>query len=249
MKKLIFICIVILFAVNTVAAQETIRVSSPAPTAFARIENESLVGPSVEIMKIIFNELGVKVTPVALPWARAIKDIKTGQIDAIAPIFFSKDRFRFIEFSIVLDNIDTCVFIKKGTFDDFKTWNDLKNHQGIIVRGRSEGQKFDDYAAENLKLYKVNSLRQIIQMIIMDRADYGIDKYYDTIAASKQLGVFTKIQMMSVSVATNEAFIGISRKSPFLKYLPQINEKIKQLKQEGAIQKIVFDHIKKMGTE
>ena len=245
MSKIPLVLIIIMLNINIAVAEETIRVSSPAPTAYAQIKEGSLVGPSIEIMSLIFNELGITVKPVPLPWARAIEYLKTGEIDAIVPIFDSDERSRFAKFSIVFDLVETRVFTRKGKFDDFTTWDDLKGHQGIVVRGRSEGIKFDNYVAENLKLEEINSLEQVIRMIMMGRVDYGIDKYYDIIAESKKLGLFEKIAFMPVSISTNESFIGISKKSPFLKYLPQINEIIKQLNQEGTIRELLIENFEK----
>jgi polar amino acid transport system substrate-binding protein len=249
MNKIALVLIIIMLNINIAVAEETIRISSPTPTAYAQIKEGTLVGPYIEIIKIIFNEFGVTVKPVPLPWARAIKYLKNGEIDAIAPIFYSDERSRFAKFSSVFDLVDTRVFTKKGKFDDFTTWDDLKGHQGIVVRGRSDGVKFDNYAAENLKLEETNSLEQVIRMIMMDRVDYGIDKYYDTIAESKKLGLFEKIHFMPVSISTNETFIGISKKSPFLKYLPHINGKIKQLNQEGTIRKLLLENLEKTVVE
>lgn len=245
-----FILIITLFPliIKPAIANEIVQVSAPAPTVYAQIENDELAGPSIELLRLIFSSLNVSVKTVPLPWARALKNIEEGSLDAIAPIFYNDKRAMFIDFSTPFDTTETRVFKKKESNYTYNSWDDLRGAQGYIVRGRSEGNKFDTFAASFLKLDQKNDLNQIIKMLIRDRGDYGIDKYYDIIAESKKMGVYDEIKILPLTISTNDITIGLSKKSPFKKYMPQINKMIKQYKADGTFRKLMEKHINAIAT-
>lgn len=232
-----------LFLTDYSYSQERLIFSAPTPSAYANKKEKGLEGPSVDLIKLLFSGSGIEVETVPLPWARLLKYLKKGKIDAVAPLFYNAERERFIAYSIPFDTHETKVLVKRGHSFDFKKLEDLIGYKGLIVRGRSEGEVFDVFSAEHLKLTKVNSLDQIFKMIVSGRADYGIDKLNDIIARGNRLGLSDQIEVLDMSIATNDNYIGFSKKSPFVRYLPQINKKIIQLKKEGKIREMVLTYI------
>jgi polar amino acid transport system substrate-binding protein len=238
----LIVCI-LLFSANFSYSQERLLFSAPMANAFANETEGRLEGPAVDLIKLLFRDYDVEVKTVPLPWMRLLEYIKDGEIDAVAPIFYNAERARFISYSIPFGTHDTKVLVRRGHSFTFKKREDLIGFRGIAVRGRSEGEAFDRFSAEHLNLQKVNSLDQIIKMILKGRADYGIDKLYDIIAISNRLEVSDQIGILDMTVATNNNCIGFSKKSPFVRYIPQINKKILQLKKEGKIEEMVLTYV------
>ena len=232
-----------LFPVDSSYSRETLVFSAPMANAYAKETDKGLEGPSVDLIKMLFSDYDIEIKPIALPWPRVLEYIKTGEIDAVAPIFYTSERAKFIEYSIPFDAHETKVLVRRKHAFDFNIWEDLIGRSGAIVRQRSEGEAFDKFAAEHLKLIKVNSLDQILNMLVSGRIDYGIDKMYDIMIRSKHLGLSGQIEVLPRPVAINQNYIGFSKKSPFTSYLPEINEKIIQLKKEGKIRDMVFTFI------
>ena len=232
-----------LFLADSSYSQERLLFSAPMSNAFANETEEGLEGPAVDLLKLLLSDYGIEIKTVPLPWARVLEYIKSGEIDAVAPIFYNADRARFITYSLPFGTHDTKVLVRREHSFNFKKCEDLIGYRGVIVRGRSEGGAFDKFSAEHLKLQRVNSLDQIIKMILNGRADYGVDKLYDIIAISNRLGLSDQIEILDMTISTNENYIGFSKKSSFVRYLPQINKKIIQLKKEGKIRDMVLTYI------
>ena len=249
MKKYLYGIILIFLSFELTFANETIRISAPAPTIYAQISNDQLVGPSIEMMKLIFSEFGLNIETVPLPWARAMKYLKSGKIDAVAPIFYNEQRASFIQFTDVFDTIETRVFTQKNKFGGFNVLNDLKGFKGLTIRGRSEGLEFDKFATEYLDLSEISSLDQMLKMILIGRADYGIDKRYDIAATAKKMGVYEQILITPLVISTNNNLIGFSKKSAFLRYIPRINMIIRNLKKDGTIEHLIENYINNIDTK
>ena len=241
---ILILCNSLLLA-NFSYAQERLLFSAPMANAFANATEEGLEGPAVDLIKLLFSDYDIEVKTVPLPWARVLKYIKSGEIDAVAPIFYNAERARFITYSLPFGTHVTKVLVRRGHSFNFKKCEDLIGYRGVIIRDRSEGEAFDKFSVEHLKLEPVNSLDQIIKMLVRGRADYGVDKLYDIIATGNRLGLSDKIEILDMTVATNDNYIGFSKKSPFVRYIPQINKKIIQLKNEGKIREMVLSYINK----
>lgn len=239
----VLILCIVLFSADFSYSQERLLFSAPMANAFANETEDGLEGPAVDLIKLLFRDYNVEVQTVPLPWMRLLEYIKDGEIDAVAPIFYNAERARFISYSIPFGTHDTKVLVRRGHSFNFKKREDLIGYRGLAVRGRSEGEAFDRFSAEHLNLQKVNSLDQIIKMILKGRADYGIDKLYDIIAISNRLGVSDRIEILDMTIATNENCIGFSKKSSFVRYIPRINKKILQLKKEGKIEEMVLTYV------
>ena len=232
-----------LFLADSSYSQERLLFSAPMANAFANETEDGLKGPAVDLLTLLFSDYGIEIKTIPLPWARVLEYIKNGELDAVAPILYNAERARFITYSLPFGTHDTKVLVRREHSFNFKKCEDLIGYKGVIVRGRSEGVAFDKFSAEHLKLQRVNSLDQIIKMILSGRADYGVDKLYDIIAISNRLGVSDRIEILDITIATNDNYIGFSKKSRFVRYLPQINKKIKQLKKEGKIREMVRTYI------
>jgi ABC-type amino acid transport substrate-binding protein len=245
-------CLIFSLAIFPAASsfsQETLIFSAPMANAYAKKSGQGLEGPSVDLIKSLFSDHDIAIKTVPLPWPRALEYLKSGKIDAVAPIFYNPERAKFIEYSIPFDSHETRVLVKRNRVFEFNNWDDLIGRSGAIVRGRSEGEAFDKFSAEHLNLIKVDSLNQITMMVVSGRIEYGIDKMYDIIIRSKKLGLADQIEILSMPIAINQNHIGFSKKSPFVSYLPEINEKITQLKEQGKIRKMVFDFINNTNSD
>ncbi len=141
----------------------------------------------------------------------------------------------------------TSVFVKKGKLFPFTKWEDLIGLEGVMIRGRSEGSKWDAFRNKKLHIEAKNSLEQMIRLIDYERFNYGVDKEYDIIMEAKRLGYYDKIEILPFPININKLRIGISKKSLFIKYLPQINKKIAELKKNGIIRQWIHQALAASG--
>ncbi len=196
-----------------------------------------LEGPAVKLVTHIFKDFKIPVDTKVIPWKRAMVGLKSGKIDAMITFLYSKERTEFFAFTDDYDSADTSIFVKKGNAFPFKKWDDLIGLKGLRIEGRSEGPEFDTFREENLDITQVTALTNIIKMIALGRYDYAVDKRYDIIMEAKRNGLWEKIEILSMPVKSNKIRIGFSKKSPFVKYVPEVNKKIAALKADGTIEK------------
>ena len=82
-------------------------------------------------------------------------------------------------------------------------------------------------------------------MLVDHRADYAVVAPFGFLVEAEKIGYEDKIEKLPVPIASRNLHIAFSKKSTFLKYLPIINNKLKQLQHDGSMEKILKAAIKK----
>ncbi len=73
----------------------------------------------------IFSELGVEVRTNSLPWKRAVLLMKRGELDMILTIFYTKERAKFMKFTLPFVDVPTVVVVAKGKTFPFAKLSDF----------------------------------------------------------------------------------------------------------------------------
>ncbi|MCP4749521.1 MAG: transporter substrate-binding domain-containing protein [Proteobacteria bacterium] len=211
-------------------------------------EGDQIVGPIVDLIAQVFNDLGIPIKTVFLPWPRAIFHMQNGDLDLILTMFHSPEREKFMVYTVPYGYVYNSIFVKKGREFPYRNWVDLIGRQGLVVRGDSYGGEFDAFAKDQLDLYSVGTLKQMIGMLMYRRKDYMICPK-NTLIEIAELGYHDMIVPLPMPVNKQEVYITFSKKSPFLKYLPNVNQQILKMQKSGAIERmienVILDSVKK----
>jgi hypothetical protein len=62
---------------------------------------------------------------------------------------------------------------------------------------------------------------------------------YSGLFEADKLGIANKVELLSKEVCVENWYIGISKKSPYAKYLPQINKKLDELINNGTVDRLI----------
>lgn len=240
LKKLFFSFIISILFTNFANSKEyfTISVHSSAHP-YGWHNSDKITGAIVELMRNIANDLNISIKTVVLPWGRSIADTKDGKIDAVLTAFYTKERAKYISFSIPYDTMDTSVFVAKGKEFPFNKWDDLIGLTGLTIVGDSQGDKWDKYEDEKLNVLRVVKIEQIFEMLVNGRADYAIFPRISTIREIEKMGYSDKITYLPTPIISQGIYIGISKKSPYHKYLQDINRKIKEYSSNEKFKKFI----------
>lgn len=239
MKKIAFILTAALLLSDMALAEKTITAFA-APTIYSRIEGKKTVGPVITIAEKIFDKYGLKLKIRQVPWARAIDELRAGKLDMILTIFATEEREKFATFTVPYGYLNTSAFVPKGRVFPLNSWNDLVGKKGLMIRGRSEGQKFDQFAKANLTLAEKKNIYTILKMIAHGgRGDYGIEKETTIRIESIKLGVDKKIVILPTPLVSNPIRFGISKKSQFNNLVPKVNKEIEAYVADGTIKNLV----------
>ncbi len=240
LKKLLYAFFIVSLWMSSVQAQDALFVySARTGKPFAWQEGNQIVGPIVDIITSVFNDLGIPVKTVILPWPRAIFKMKTGEIDVILTMFYTPERTEFMTYTIPYTQAYPSVFVKKGREFPYNKWEDLIGREGLVVLDDSQGADFDKFSKDNLKFRYIGSLQQIVKMLDWERGDYTIQIKRAAMIKIAQMGYQDKVVPLNVPVSKQDNYITFSNKSPFLKYLPKVNQRIQEMRDNGTIEKML----------
>lgn len=218
------------------------------PVAFMLTpENTQATGVAVEIIKLAAKELGLKVTmDCSIPWKRLTMYMDTGEIDAIAGHYMTKQRQRdwLVSKAIIEDDILVIYKINHQKITSINDLNDLHGLIGAIHRGANYGQKIDDFIkqqqAKNL-IVETHLNDSIFSLIRYQRVDYGFISKNDATEKIKRYGFVDEITL-SKSIDVNTVHIAFSKHSACAVYFNQFNQLISQFKSTKVIDKLLTQY-------
>jgi polar amino acid transport system substrate-binding protein len=173
------------------------------------------------------------------PWGRVQDDVAAGRIDMIAGAFFTLPRTHYMDYIYPeMMKTKTAVWVNTNEALSFKQWGDLKNYRGVTVINNSFGQKFDEYAKQELIIEEVASLEQGLRMLSANRVDYLIYEENPGKAYAQQLNI-QNIKAMPLEITRQSLYLTMSKKSACNS--PELREKIaKALKKFTHAQRASF---------
>ncbi len=240
LKKLLFFFIFISLWLPSAHARNTLLVfSADAAKPLVWKEEGQIAGPIGDIIMSVFNNLGVKVKSPNLPWPRALRMMEAGKIDMILTMFYTPERAKFMVYSVPYTQAHSSVFVKKGRKFSYSKWKDLIGRMGLVTLYDSYGAEFDKFAKDHLEFYYVGSWQQITKMLIAERGDFTIRQKRPALIEIAKMGFQGKIVPLPVPLTKQDVYITFSKKSPFLKYLPKVNQQIQEMRDNGTIEKML----------
>lgn len=230
-----------LLPMDKAEAEKTFVASGhPEWAPFMWREGETIVGAGPQLAQKIFNDLGLKLdVKYAGSWEEAQAKAKAGEVDMLVAAYKTAERENYYDFSEGYAVDPIALFIKKGKKFKYSKWDDLKNKKGVAMAGDSYGQEFDNYIAENLKVERVATATDAFQLIETGKADYFIYAHYAGERAIKAVELAGKYQSVKPYVASENFYFAISKKSPLIKYLPQINELVKAYRDDRTVEGLI----------
>jgi len=236
---------------NTGFAQEcqTLRVGGTTgwfPITYKNQETQKAEGIANDLIVIIGERLGLPVDiDMNLPWKRILSNLTTGRLDLISAIYWTNEREKLYLYTIDYYTNEARVFVPKGKEFSFNRLEDLIGLTGGIPHGGSFGEHFDTFAKEHsLKFERSQAKQQLVKQLLMERTDYFIQDYVDATMYLKQNDLDDKVVALPHPVSTTTVHFAVSRQSPCLQLVPQINAIIDNAKQDGTLQTIIDNYIK-----
>ncbi len=212
---------------------------------FSWQSGDHIVGVGAELADIIFGELGFKVVATASGnWKRAQTQVEHGAADIIVAIYLTDERKKYLAYPATpfMDDANV-VWVAKGRPFPFHKWDDLIGKAGIAMRGESYGEQFDRFINEKLQFTWVSTPGQCLKMLELGRADYYPFSLYGGQIQAHQFGLDGKVEALPQVISTEGTYIGISKQSKFIKYLPQVQAAIERLRADGTVERLVKKHV------
>jgi len=251
MKKITIFCVMALaYLTSIINAQacQVLRVGGTddwLPVAYINKETGVAEGIAHDFAKIVGGKLDIPVELNAtLPWKRMLVYLQQGEIDMTVALYRTQEREVSYQFTNPYLENEARVFVVKGKEFSFEKFEDLIGRVGGLTLG-SYGEEFETFAKQHkLRLERVKSMYQLTQKLLLGRNDYFILDYLSGMLALKEEGLQEQIVPLPHPVSTAAVHLALSRQSPCLALVPQINAVIEKSKQDGTLQAIVDKYIK-----
>ena len=153
--------------------------------------DSKLIGTNAELMQMVSREIGIPIEVRYVgPWGRVQESARNGRVDLIAGAFLTQPRLAYLRYlQPVIRDTQTLIWTRQQHPLQYQRWEDLQGKEGITVVNNSFGQAFDQFAAANLKLQQVGSVKNAMQMLSLGRADYLIYEDAPGLAYAASLNV------------------------------------------------------------
>ncbi|ASP40649.1 amino acid ABC transporter substrate-binding protein [Bacterioplanes sanyensis] len=178
MRMLILITSLILWSCNSLA--ETVTAAQDPWPPFVQEGNPP--GISVEVVQEAMKTQGYTVDMKLTPWARAIEDVKNGNVDFLIGTWFTQERSAYLRYS---DHyaINQVKFITKADSSfEYTGMDSLAGKSVGIVRGYGYGDEF--LTAGHFARPEANNLVLNLRKLMAGRIDMTLE---DEIVARSQM--------------------------------------------------------------
>lgn len=245
MKRIFFIILFLLTLLGTAWSAETVRVTGHSDRApFDWQEGEKIRGAAVEILETIFHELHIDVESEYVgPWARSLLNLAEGRIDILCGVYATLERRQFAEFSVPFREDRVSLFVWRARSFPFRNWEDLEGKTIGDIIGASRGREFDAWRQKHARMEYVSDNVNNLKKLEKGRIDCFVMSHDSGLIFIKKHGYEDRIVPLERPVDTNDLRYGISKKTSFVKYLPQINKRIEELRADGTIDRIIQRNI------
>ena len=196
---------------------------------------QNIVGISVDVTKSVFKDIGFDVNAKYMgTWDVVQEKAKQWAIDGIVALYKTKEREQYLEYSIAYAQDPIVLFFSGGKLFAYTGKQNLLGKKGVAIVGDSYGQTIDDYiVSAKLDITRVATPEAAFAMIKNGKADYFIYSLYAGKNVIEQK-LLKGIQESSI-VSSQPFYIGISKKSPYVKYMKEINIALKKLIKSNKI--------------
>lgn len=201
---------------------------------------DDIIGAGPELVQMIFSDIGIEVrSEYTGSWDKVQQNARTGNIDIIVAAYKNAERELYMDYTIPYTVDPVTLFIKKGSTFQYNNWEDLIEKKGVTTVGESFGQEFDSFMEEKLDVMRVDAPEDAFSLLEKEGADYFVFGLYSGEENIVKNGLEDKIEIIHDYITRQSFYITISKKSPLIDNIPEINELIEKYKEDGTVDKLI----------
>lgn len=234
-----FLCF---FTANNVAisAPRAIRIAfSESPPAKMFDKNGQPSGIDTEFIEELAHRLGLQVQYDIVPFKRGLLMLKQGSSDLMTGVLMREDRKKYLHFlqPAYRHNSDKAFYVRKGDEDTIRTHQDLHTVSIATVLGARYYPAFD--SDSNINKIKVSDPDAVFTILAAKRVDAAISWELSGDYRIAKLGLSDRISKTRYAYREKQdVFVALSQNSPFAAMLPQIQQEMKTMIDEGVYEQI-----------
>ncbi len=168
---------------------------------FSFVENGTLKGIYVDIVKAVMKEADIKYKISTYPWARVVRVTDNAEVDFSFPWVGKPERFKKYLMVGPIHEGRNVFAVKKSSRITYETLNDISGLTVGTVRGYSYGSGLFDNATNFKKDDAAKDNINILKKLTGGRVDMIIGDENVLTAEAKKLGVLGEIKFLPKAVA------------------------------------------------
>jgi len=200
--------------------------------------DQGLIGLDLDLIDEVARRTGSDLTIAKMPWGRALTSMQTGDVDVMTGLAYRDERAEYIAYTDTpYFKCSTAFYTIAGQAHKIKSYEDLGQHQVGFVLHSAYFDRFDN--DQSLDKVGVAQEQILIDMLMKRRFGVMIGTDCQVDYFIKRQGFAGKIEKAPYNPGNAvDLFLGVSKKSDWAGKLDLLNTVIKDLVDEGFIDKI-----------
>lgn len=223
------------------------------PYTFGIEGEEATHGIAVDIIRELFRRLNVEVELKLYPWKRCLYMVKKGQNDGHMLLIKTPEREKYMVFSdpFIPDRYLFWYRADRTQPVEWQNFADLKKYNIGLSDAYSYGDEFAKAVTEyDLEVEYAKSDEMNFQKLLKGRFDTFIGM--ENVARSifkENPELKDKFKTAKKPLMTFTMYMSLSKDSPAVKLLPEINKRVKEMKNDGTMEKLInkYSHYTDLG--
>ncbi|EPJ47080.1 MAG: hypothetical protein OFPI_03400 [Osedax symbiont Rs2] len=234
-RALIFL---LFFVVSTATSAGTLNIFATNYPPFNIKSAPSQPGFDVEVSIAAFAAVGIDIEVKFQPWARIMRDVKSGVATAAVTCSKVKERLSFADLSEQISSTRMAVITHRNySGAPLSVVDDLRNKKVIAVNGFATQKEL---VKNGIKHSSVNSIEDALAVLLRRNQDVFYIGWESAAYVAQQMGILDKLNFAGVaSVDDHPFYLCFSKKWPASKkLLKTFNKGLKIIQENGTFQNI-----------
>lgn len=234
------LCFSLLFGNTTYAEPLKLVAFQYPPLVYQK--NEKVIGVATELVRAVFNELGVQIEIELLPWARALQYLQNGQADGVFTIFKNPQRQTFLLYpdEPLIEQTISLYTDRDKPINFSEKLSDLAPYRIGLTRAVSYGERFDTAMEDTLtNLTVVHDEETKFMLLAKGRVDVvvssiGIADFY-----IEKLQLANRILRIPTEIQRVPSYLAFAKTPANRLRVDRFEQAVRQLKLSGRYDQIV----------
>ncbi|MGC8119859.1 substrate-binding periplasmic protein [Marinobacter sp. VGCF2001] len=204
---------------------------------------DQLTGAVPRFLQEVVEPLGIQVDVRNIgSWARVQRLAELGETDLVAGAFITSERIGYMDYVLPpMTHLDTNVWVRKSQVFEYRHWPDLRGKKGSTLINNSFGQRFDRYAADQLDILGVRSIRQSYLMAEIGRVDYVLYELLQGQVKLRKYGLADTFVALEPPISREGLFFAFPKRSKCNteRLREAFADNLFRLKEQGRLQELI----------
>ncbi len=206
--------------------------------------DNTIIGAGPELIRTVFRELNKDfIITYTGPWARVQEMAQNNKVDFLVGAYSNAERRTYMAYLKPYAKDPTSIFMLKGHTFLFNQRDHLIGKKGITLFGDSFGDDLDRFIKEELDVLRVYDSSSLFKQLISKRVDYILWGDYPCQINAAIKGIDDQITKAVPPLVFENMHITISKKSLHVSLVPEMNNIIARLKENGKIKEMLDKYL------